>query len=91
MPIYEYVAERCAREPVCSRRKEYLQRISEPALSECRDCGAPVRRVLSSFAAQSGEVGQSSPDPTPLNITGLPAPRGMGGMSGGESPCGHDH
>jgi len=91
MPIYEYVAERCARDPACSRRKEYLQRASEPALSECRDCGAPIRRVMSSFAARSGAVGQSSPGPTPLNTTGLPAPSGMDGVSGGESPCGHDH
>lgn len=91
MPIYEYVAERCARDPACSRRKEYLQGMKEAALTQCRECSAPIRRVLSSFAARSGEVGQSSPDPTPLNITGLPAPSGMGGMAGGESPCGHDH
>jgi putative FmdB family regulatory protein len=91
MPIYEYVAERCARQPVCSRRKEYFQHLSEPALTECRECGAAIRRIFSAFAARSGEVGRSTPDPTPLNITGLPAPSDMGDGSGGEGSCGHDH
>ncbi|WP_447972725.1 FmdB family zinc ribbon protein [Nitrospira sp. Kam-Ns4a] len=89
MPIYEYVADQCRREESCSRRKEYLQRITEPALTACRECGAPIRRILSSFAARSGEVGVSRPDPTPLNITNIPAPRAMPGSEG--SGCGHDH
>jgi len=89
--MYEYVAERCLRQPPCSRRKEYLQRISDAAITECRECGAPIRKIFSSFAARSGEVGASSPDPTPLNMTGIPAPKGMGDGSGGEGPCGHEH
>lgn len=93
MPIYEYVTTRCQREPPCSCRKEYLQSLSEPALTACRECGAPIRKILSSFAARSGEVGVSSPDPTPLNITGMPPPTGMTGLSGGEGGCsdGHGH
>lgn len=89
MPIYEYVADQCRRTPPCSRRREYLQAMAEPALTACRDCGAPIRRVMSAFAARSGAVGVSSPDPTPLNITGIPAPSTMPGSEGGG--CGHDH
>ncbi len=90
MPIYEYVAEMCQRQPPCSKRKEYLQRVADMPLTQCRDCGAPVRRVFSSFAARSGEVGRSTPDPTGLNITGIPAPSAMPD-GGGEGGCGHDH
>lgn len=88
MPIYEYVAEQCRRAQPCPRRMEYLQQITEPALTACRDCGAPIIRVLSAFAARSGGVGLSTPDPTPLNITGIPAPSAPPGPEGG---CGHDH
>jgi putative FmdB family regulatory protein len=91
MPIYEYVADRCGKQPVCSYRKDYLQRITDQPLTACRDCGAPIHRVMSSFAARSGSVGASSPDPTPLNITGLPAPSGMPVGGGGEDSCGHEH
>lgn len=89
--MYEYMAERCLREPSCSRRKAYLQRMADAVLTECQECGAPITRVLSSFAARSGAVGVSSPDPTPLNITGIPAPSDMGGGSDGEGLCGHEH
>lgn len=89
--MYEYMAERCLRQPPCARRKEYLQRMTEASLTECRECGAPITRIFSSFAARSGAVGVSSPDPTPLNIAGIPAPSDMGDGSGGEGPCGHEH
>lgn len=88
MPIYEYVADQCGRTPACSRRMEYLQPMTAEPLTACRDCGAPIRRVLSAFAARSGAVGASSPDPTPLNVTGIPAPSTIPGSEGG---CGHDH
>ncbi len=91
MPIYEYLAEQCRRQPPCSRRKEYFQHLADPVLTTCRDCGASIRRVFSSFAARSGAVGTSSPDPTPLNITGVPAPSGLSDGGGGEGACGHEH
>ena len=92
MPIYEYVAERCAKQPPCSLRKEYLQAVSAAPLTACGECGALIRRVFSSFAARSGAVGRSTPDPTPLNITGMPAPTGFGDASAGEGGCaGHTH
>jgi putative FmdB family regulatory protein len=95
MPIYEYLAEQCLRQTPCSRRKEYLQSLKDPVLSACKECGASIRKVMSSFAARSGEFGVSSPDPTPLNITGLPPPPGMTESSASEGACGggegHDH
>jgi putative FmdB family regulatory protein len=40
MPIYEY---ECS---ACKNRFERSQRFSDPALTECPECGGPVRRVL---------------------------------------------
>ena len=89
MPVYEYLADECLRKPACSRRKEYIQGVSDPPLSACRECGAAIRRVLSSFAARSGAVGVSTPDPTGLNVTGIQAPSSM--PSDSEGGCGHGH
>lgn len=90
MPIYEYLAAQCRREPRCSGRKEYIHAASAEPVKECRECGAPVTRVFSPFAARSGAVGASRPDPTGLNVTGIPAPPQMQSSSecGGH---GHDH
>jgi putative FmdB family regulatory protein len=89
MPIYEYVADRCEKQPVCTRRKEYLQHVREVPLTACRECGATIRRVMSTFAARSGEFGMSSPDPTPLNMTGIRPPKEM--PSDSEGGCGSQH
>ena len=40
VPTYEYECRRCP------RRFEVRQRISEPALSTCDQCGGPVQRLL---------------------------------------------
>ena len=40
VPTYEYEC------PRCSRVFEVRQRISEPALSTCDQCGGPVHRLL---------------------------------------------
>lgn len=89
MPIYEYVAEHCERQPVCSRRKEYFQHVRELPLTTCRECGAAVRRIMSMFAARSGGFGVSAPDPTPLNITGVRPPKEM--PSDSEGGCSGEH
>ncbi len=46
MPIYEYesIDQGC---PKCSRRFEVLQRLADPPLASCPDCGAPLRRKIS--------------------------------------------
>jgi putative FmdB family regulatory protein len=91
MPIYEYVAEKCERQPICSRRKEYLQHVRELPLTACRECGAPVRKIMSTFAARLGEFGVSTPDPTPLNITGIQPPKEMPSDTEGGCSGRHDH
>ena len=91
MPIYEYVADECQQRPACTRRKQYLQRMNDAPVTECRECGVSIRRVFSTFAAKSGAAGLSSPDPTPLNITGIPAPETLPGADSGSEGCGHDH
>ncbi len=44
MPIYEY---RCAD---CGFQEEYLQKVSEPPLTDCPSCGKPALRKLVSAA-----------------------------------------
>lgn len=46
MPLYEY---RCRE---CERTFEVIQKFSDPELTECRDCGGPVERLLSAPAIQ---------------------------------------
>ncbi|MEX5215340.1 MAG: zinc ribbon domain-containing protein [Nitrospiraceae bacterium] len=91
MPIYEYLAQHCLRQQPCSKRLEYLQPVAEAPLSHCRDCGAAIQRVFSTFAARTGAVCPSVPDPTPLNITGMPAPSSMPTAEGGGACEAHDH
>jgi hypothetical protein len=91
MPVYEYVAAECRREPPCSRRKEYLQPLTAPVESRCRECGSGISRVLSRFSAKSGPFGVSSPDPTPLNLTGIPAPADYEATEDGCSGADHLH
>ena len=40
MPIYEYLCK------TCGNRFEVRQNFADDALTECTECGAPVRRVL---------------------------------------------
>jgi len=50
MPIYEYQCENC------SRRFEVMQRMTEPLLATCENCGGHVRRLISqtSFVLKGG-------------------------------------
>lgn len=40
MPIYDYRCKKCG-------RFEKVQKITEPALKECPECGEPVQRLIS--------------------------------------------
>ncbi len=40
MPTYDYECSQCG-------RFQYSQRITEPALEVCPNCGSPVRRLIS--------------------------------------------
>jgi len=55
MPIYEYraVKKGCAH---CSGGFDALQKMADPPLQACPECGAPVCRVFSSFTACSEET-----------------------------------
>ena len=46
MPIYEYQCQSC------SERQEELQGINDPHLTECKACGGPLKRLISSPAFQ---------------------------------------
>lgn len=46
MPIYEYECRRC------QRRLETMQRLSDPPLTECPECGGELRKLVSAPAFQ---------------------------------------
>jgi putative FmdB family regulatory protein len=46
MPIYEY---QCTE---CQERQEIIQRFSDPPLTQCSNCGGPMRKLPSSPAIQ---------------------------------------
>ncbi len=46
MPIYEYLCD------ACGHLSEAIQRLSDAPLTECDECGGPVRRLISAPAFQ---------------------------------------
>jgi putative FmdB family regulatory protein len=46
MPLYEYQCQSCG------RRTEILQRLSDPAVTECSVCGGAQKRLVSAPAVQ---------------------------------------
>lgn len=46
MPIYEYECQNCG------KRTELLQRMDDPPLATCPQCGGPVKKLISSPAVQ---------------------------------------
>jgi putative FmdB family regulatory protein len=46
MPIYEYECQNCG------KRTELLQRMDDPPLATCPECGGPVKKLISSPAVQ---------------------------------------
>ncbi len=90
MPVYEYECTKCL------KIHELQQKMSDPALSKCPDCGSPVDKLISrsSFALKGSgfytndykRAGTSSDSTaSPASATTTP-PKGCG--SGG---CGHSH
>lgn len=55
MPIYEYEPDGDSICEFCGRGFEVIQRISDPPLSACPECGAACRRVFSAFAVNESE------------------------------------
>lgn len=46
MPIYEYQCQECG------HHSEELQRVSDPPLTTCPDCGGPYKKLISAPAFQ---------------------------------------
>jgi len=46
MPIYEYQCRQCG------ERSEALQRLADPPLSECEECGGELKKLISAPAFQ---------------------------------------
>lgn len=55
MPIYQYMPDEDACDH-CRDGIEVLQRLSDPALSVCSQCGAPIHRVISAPQVVSGQA-----------------------------------
>jgi putative FmdB family regulatory protein len=55
MPIYEYapVEKGCAH---CEAHFDVLQKLSEDALTQCPQCGAPVQRIISVASVAVGHA-----------------------------------
>jgi putative FmdB family regulatory protein len=59
MPTYEYKASGQQACPHCRERFEVLQSMSEPALTACPECGAPVERLISLCAVSTAQSTKS--------------------------------
>ena len=89
MPIYEY---QCG---ACGHRFERIQKFSDPAQSECPNCGQPVERLVSAPAIQFKGSGwyitdyakKSSPDSAGKSSSKSPAKPAAEACSG-EAPKG---
>lgn len=63
MPIYEYQASSERHCNYCANGFELLRKSSDPELSCCPQCGAPVRRVIS-----AANIGGAGPSLDPANV-----------------------
>jgi len=58
MPIYEYQAKDAATSCAhCLKPFECLQRLSDPPLDKCPQCGAPVTKIISVPAVGRSRTG----------------------------------
>jgi putative FmdB family regulatory protein len=83
VPTYEYECQRCR------RVWEVRQRISEPALTTCDQCGGPIQRLLSPapFILKGG--GWYVTDyPSESRKKGMSSADGGGEKSSGDKPSG---
>src|SRR5688572_19936529 len=88
MPIYEY---RCRK---CGHTLEKIQRLGDPVLSTCPDCGGELEKLISSVAVQfkgggwyaDGYSGKNTGKSTGKSTgeTGGSDSGGSGGESGGK-------
>lgn len=76
MPLYEYLCESCG------RRTEVLQRLDEPPLTTCSECGGPLRKLLSAPAFQFKGSGWYLTDYARKSGSDAGAPKAGGEASG---------
>ena len=55
MPIYEYAASTERSCATCRDGFERLQKLADATLTECPDCGAPIRRVICAPQVVAGQ------------------------------------
>ncbi len=75
MPFYEYIADGTPGCPHCLAPFTLLQRLSDPVLDRCPECGTVVRRVISPPSLVSG---QSDLKPSRLEQAGFTQYRKIG-------------
>jgi putative FmdB family regulatory protein len=56
VPLYEYQATEARDCPTCSRRFEVYQRMSDPPLLNCPECGKPVERIFSAPSIHGPDI-----------------------------------
>jgi putative FmdB family regulatory protein len=64
MPIYAYKPENKTECDYCEDGFDYLQKIADPHLTECPECGAPVKRIIT-----APNIAGSSPSLSEENIS----------------------
>ena len=90
MPIYEYQCQSCG------RQTEVMQRMSEPALTTCDDCGGDLKKLISAPAFQFKGDGWYVTDYAKKGSKGGSSSQGEGsgdkssGDSKGDSKSGSD-
>jgi len=79
MPIYEYQCQ------ACGKKTELLQKMSDPPLATCPQCGGEVKKLISSPAIQFKGTGWYVTD---YKKSGGGAGGGAKSGEGGKSECG---
>ena len=60
MPVYVYKALAGKSDCICSDMFEKVQSMSEPPLTNCPQCGAPVQRIIQPVGLVKGKKGMLS-------------------------------
>jgi putative FmdB family regulatory protein len=78
MPIYEYQCQ------ACGRRHEAIQRLADPVLTVCPDCGGALKKLVSSPAFQFKGTGWYATDYANKKGPGSEGSKDSGKGEGGE-------
>ena len=81
MPAYEYLCDSC------EIHFDIRQKMSDPALDTCPECGGHVRRLISGGAGAITKGGQSSSGYANQSACGLAGSCAQGNMCCGNAAC----